>query len=68
MTNQIKVGDTVMLKSGGSKMTVSSGPEENFGKFECVWQNKDNKGNFHPMKETYSAEVLQLLSRSGPIV
>ena len=34
--NEFKVGDVVMLKSGGPKMTISS-IDSNTSKIRCVW-------------------------------
>ena len=34
MTNELKVGDVVVLKSVGPKMTIQA---NNLGMFQCVW-------------------------------
>lgn len=44
-----KVGDIVMLKSGGPRMTVCGLPRESMPRYFCEWFNEDNKlesGNF----------------------
>ena len=43
-----KIGDVVVLKSGGPKMTVSEYPikmidgSENYTQVQCKWFNEDN--------------------------
>lgn len=51
-----KIGDVVVLKSGGPKMTVSEYPikmidgSENYAQVQCKWFNDNNhltKGSFY---------------------
>lgn len=54
MSNQLKVGDIVVLKSGGPQMTVVELDLVINGKFltECVWFSKEEKleqGLFNPL-------------------
>ncbi|MDX2470212.1 MAG: DUF2158 domain-containing protein [SAR324 cluster bacterium] len=53
MSEQIKEGDVVQLKSGGPKMTVGEGGYENNG-FRCHWFDGSN-----PMDGIYAASSLE---------
>ncbi|MDD5219585.1 MAG: DUF2158 domain-containing protein [Candidatus Bipolaricaulis sp.] len=50
---QFKVGDLVMLKSGGPKMTVSA-ISPNGAAIECMWFDKKDERQF----DTFSPSVL----------
>ena len=54
MSDQIKEGDVVVLKSGGPQMTVGEGGYDNNG-YQCHWF----KGS-DPMKSIYPAASLEL--------
>lgn len=65
--SQFSVGDVVVLKSGGPKMTVSEvGVDE--GQIKCVWFDnmKRETALFNPdtLSNTHSAEVVQKSGRS----
>ena len=53
---EFKIGDTVMLKSGGPLMTVSNIVSESYlqyskGDISCIWFDKNNQmsGSFNPL-------------------
>jgi len=45
--SELKIGDVVVLKSGGPKMTVAY--IGNSGKIDCVWfkESNEKRGTFH---------------------
>jgi uncharacterized protein YodC (DUF2158 family) len=47
MADQVAIGETVRLKSGGPHMTVDSGLQQN-NKVYCTWFDKDDKHNRQP--------------------
>lgn len=59
MHSTFKIGDVVMLKSGGPRMTVS-GPALDDGDFPCIWFDFADKkfDTFHP-------EMLALIDQPG---
>ena len=56
-----KVGDVVMLKSGGAVMTVEV-PNTATGKVLCGWHNVVSPGNFSHADHPYPDDMLELLS------
>lgn len=56
MENQFKVGDVVILKSGGPRMTVNNVSENGI---ECIWI----EGSYH--RATFNSEVLEKYRATG---
>ena len=56
--NEIKVGDVVMLKSGGPKMTVNDIDVD--GNCECLWYVLDMRND-----DTLRIEVLKKIADTG---
>ena len=55
MANQFKLGEVVVLKSGGAPMTIEKCPEKNGREtYLCVWQ----KGATH-VQQAYSEHTLE---------
>ncbi len=51
-----KVGDTVVLKSGGPRMTIKS--KQNSGDWWCVWFNNNN-GSWELKGSDFKPETLE---------
>ena len=56
-----KVGDVVMLKSGGAVMTVGQIGDAD-GAVLCSWHNEISPKNYASVDHAYRAEMLELLS------
>lgn len=57
--NKFKLGDTVMLKSGGAVMTVID-VGAHLGRIVCEWTRKDGC----PTEASFKPECLTLLEKS----
>ena len=56
-----QVGDVVMLKSGGPKMTITGGPSENIRGYYCQWF--DENGTIS--RARFPAESLMKVENQG---
>jgi len=56
-STEFKVGDVVMLKSGGPKMVVIALAEE-AGRCDCVWFDQDADGYHRRRDEAFPMHVL----------